>query len=54
MKSFQRAGSESAKRSEGTDMLEAAAKLGKILHDPLRISPHISLKKAGFFSTSDL
>lgn len=30
----------------GDDVLVAAAKLGKVLQDPLRISPHISLKKA--------
>jgi len=31
---------------EGTDMLQAAAKLGGILKDPLRISPNTSLKQA--------
>eukprot|EP00435_Cladocopium_sp_Y103_P020894 s64_g5.t1 len=30
----------------GNDILLAAVKLGKILQEPLRISPNISLKKA--------
>jgi len=36
----------------GDDVLVAAAKLGKVLQDPLRISPHISLKKAYIESQS--
>ncbi|CAK9036708.1 unnamed protein product [Durusdinium trenchii] len=36
----------------GEDMLVSAAKLGKILQDPLRINPHISLKKAYIESQS--
>ena len=33
-------------RVAGNDVLVAAVKLGKILQEPLRISPNISLKKA--------
>jgi hypothetical protein len=33
-------------RVAGNDVFVAAVKLGKILQEPLRISPNISLKKA--------
>eukprot|EP00438_Fugacium_kawagutii_P022444 Skav227531 [mRNA] locus=scaffold3314:42573:43388:+ [translate_table: standard] len=34
------------RRNVGDDVLLSAVKLGKILQEPLRISPNISLKKA--------